>query len=115
SSGSPRASWFPTGVVGALPTSTLSLHDALPIWTAQEGQTLTANPGTWSGSPAPTYAYQWQRCGSGGSGCADIVGATASSYALVRIGGGPVGRAATATTSSPGSASATSSPTGVVS
>src|SRR5207302_8470029 len=29
---------------------------------AQQGQTLTANPGTWTGNPAPTFSYQWQRC-----------------------------------------------------
>ena len=28
------------------------------------GSTLTANPGTWSGSPAPKYAYTWYTCQS---------------------------------------------------
>ena len=46
--------------------------------TAQSGQTLTANPGTWSGSPT-TYAYQWQRCDPGAN-CAAISGAGASTY-----------------------------------
>jgi hypothetical protein len=30
---------------------------------AEEGQTLTANPGVWRGSPPPSYSYQWQHCG----------------------------------------------------
>lgn len=30
--------------------------------TAQVGQTLTAATGTWTGTPAPTYSYRWQRC-----------------------------------------------------
>lgn len=29
--------------------------------TAQEGQTLTATPGTWDGEPAPDLSYQWYR------------------------------------------------------
>jgi len=46
---------------------------------AQQNQTLDATTGTWSGDPAPTYTYQWQRCTSS---CADISGATASSYVV---------------------------------
>ena len=38
---------------------------------------LTANPGTWTGSPAPTYTYQWRRCNAAGASCVDIAGATA--------------------------------------
>ena len=30
--------------------------------TAEVDQTLHASPGTWSGSPAPTFTYQWQDC-----------------------------------------------------
>ena len=50
---------------------------------AQVGQTLTAIPGTWAGSP--TFTYQWQ-LDSGGWG--NIVGATASTYVplLAQIG-----------------------------
>ena len=29
---------------------------------AEVGSTLSATTGTWTGDPAPTYAYQWQRC-----------------------------------------------------
>ena len=46
--------------------------------TAQQGQTLTVNPGTWSF--APTFTYQWYRCNPT---CAVIGGPTASaSYVL---------------------------------
>jgi hypothetical protein len=38
--------------------------------TAQQGRTLTASTGVWSGSPAPTYHYQWLRCTS--KGCKPI-------------------------------------------
>jgi hypothetical protein len=49
--------------------------------TPQQGQTLTASPGTWSNAPA-TYAYQWQSCDAAGATCVDIAGATASTYAV---------------------------------
>jgi len=48
---------------------------------AQVGQTLTADPGSWSGAGAISYAYQWQSCDQLGSGCADIAGASATTYA----------------------------------
>ena len=39
-----------------------------------EGQTLTANPGSWTGTPSGAFTYQWQRSGT------NISGATASTY-----------------------------------
>ncbi len=50
--------------------------------TAQQGQTLTAGKGTWTNEPTG-YTYQWQRCNSSGTECANITGASASSYTLV--------------------------------
>ena len=47
---------------------------------ARDGSTLTADPGTWQGTPTITYEYQWQRCVSGD--CAAIPGATGSTYSL---------------------------------
>lgn len=49
---------------------------------AAVGKLLTADPGQWHGTPELVYAYQWQRCAADGSACADIPGATASSYLL---------------------------------
>jgi hypothetical protein len=48
--------------------------------TTVEGQTLTADPGGWSGVPSITYAYQWQRCSS--VACSDIPAATRRTYRL---------------------------------
>jgi hypothetical protein len=48
--------------------------------TAQQGLTLTASNGSWSGSPT-SYTYQWQDCTSSTS-CTNITGATSSSYTL---------------------------------
>jgi alpha-tubulin suppressor-like RCC1 family protein len=50
--------------------------------TAKAGQTLTANPGSWVGPGALSYAYQWQRCNHEGGECANISGATSSTYVL---------------------------------
>ena len=55
--------------------------------TTAVGGTLTANKGSWTGYPAPTYTYQWVRCSAAGaasdalpSGCTAISGATSTTY-----------------------------------
>ncbi len=80
---------------------------------AQVGKTVTVDNGRWDGTTPITFTFQWQRCTTGGA-CAGISGATRSSYVPVA---GDVGyrlRAIVTATNSAGSASAASSPTGVV-
>ena len=48
--------------------------------TAQEGQTLAADPGTWTGNPT-SYAYSWRSCDPNGFNCTDT-GVTGSTYLL---------------------------------
>src|SRR6266576_3979059 len=48
--------------------------------TAQDGQTLTASQGSWTGTQPISYAYQWQRCDSGGANCSNIASATSAIY-----------------------------------
>jgi hypothetical protein len=49
---------------------------------AREGQTLTASPGSWSGTTPIAYAYQWFRCGENLDNCAPIGGATNNTYTV---------------------------------
>lgn len=47
-----------------------------------EGQTVTADPGTWDPSSGLTFTYLWQRCDVDGQNCAAIDGATEQTYLL---------------------------------
>ena len=77
-----------------LPSAGSSAEAAVPRNTAEprisgraeQGRTLSAARGTWSGGSL-TYAYRWVRCGVGGglpdgSDCVAISGATGSTYVL---------------------------------
>jgi GH25 family lysozyme M1 (1,4-beta-N-acetylmuramidase) len=49
----------------------------------QTGQPLSATAGTWQADPAPTLAYQWQRCtDTTGAKCAAIPNAVNSAYTV---------------------------------
>ena len=79
--------------------------------TAREGATLTADPGTWTGTQPITYAYEWQRCTATGAGCAAISGATTKTYVLTTADAGATLRVKVTATDSTGATSATSVPT----
>ena len=64
----------------APPTSRRRRSPASPT----DGSTLTAQTGTWTGTPQIAYAYQWQRCDANGANCADIAGATSRTYTTGR-------------------------------
>ena len=81
---------------------------------ASQGQTLTAAPGSWTGSPAPTFAYQWLRCDTAGVNCAPITGAAGQSYLLAAADIGSTIVAQVTGSNSAGSASASSSQSAVV-
>ena len=81
--------------------------------TPQVGQTLTATPGTWTGSPS-TFTYQWQRCDSAGANCGDISAATGQSYVVADADGGSTIRVVVGARNAFGTATAASTPTAVV-
>jgi len=60
---------------------------------AEQGRTLTASRGSWTGTGPISYAYQWLRCGADGGradggDCAIVSGATHRNH---RLGRGDVG------------------------
>jgi hypothetical protein len=82
--------------------------------TAREGNTLTARNGTWTNSPT-SFAYQWQRCGADGTGCADISGAMNQTYTLASADADHTVRVQVTAKNADGQSTASSSTTEVVS
>jgi hypothetical protein len=110
--GTASASSAATSVVPAVGAPTNTSPPTI-TGTAQQGQTLTASTGSWTGNPT-SFAFQWQHCDASGNGCAAIAGATGGTYV---VGTGDVGytlRVTVTATNSVGSASAVSAPTSVV-
>lgn len=62
---------------GASGTAPVNLTSPVISGTNVVGQTLNTTNGTWSGSPSPTFTYQWKRDGS------NISSATLATYVLV--------------------------------
>jgi hypothetical protein len=60
------------------------------------------------------FAYQWQRCDSTGAGCANIAGATTSSYTLATADIGSTLRVSVTALNAGGSTLAASPPTAVI-
>jgi hypothetical protein len=81
---------------------------------AQQGATLTAATGAWSGATPISYAYQWQRCDSHGANCATIGGATTESYSPSSAGVGNTVRVEVTASNSGGSSSAFSGSSAVI-
>ena len=81
---------------------------------AQEGQTLTATAGTWSGTQPIAQVFQWLRCDSTGGSCVVIPGANNSTYTLIEDDVGNTLLVGVTASNSTGSSAATSAPTSIV-
>jgi len=81
--------------------------------TPKVGQTLTADPGTWSGNPT-SFAYQWERCDIDVAACVNLVGATGKTYVVPLVDLGYRLRVAVTAHTATSSAAATSAITTVV-
>lgn len=79
------------------------------------GSNLATTSGSWQGASNSGFTYQWLRCNAAGSSCANIGGATSSTYAPV---GGDVGSTlrtvVTASNTAGSTVSAQSTQTGIV-
>jgi hypothetical protein len=104
-----------TGGTPPPPGPTAPANTAAPgvSGTAQQGQTLNASAGSWSGSTPMTYGYQWRRCNASGGACTDVSGSGAA-YQLVAADVGATIRVRVTATNAAGSATADSAQTAVV-
>jgi hypothetical protein len=78
------------------------------------GQTLTGDPGTWSGTQPITFTYQWRICNASGGNCSAIAGATSRTYVLRQSDVGSSLRFRATARNANGTEIATSAPTGVI-
>jgi hypothetical protein len=109
--GTAKATSDPTAAV--VSAATPPTNSALPTITGtpQVGATLTASPGTWTGTQPIAFAYQWQRCTTA---CNPIAGATSASYTLVAADQGATMRVVVTGTNNAGNSVATSNATATV-
>src|SRR3954452_19005629 len=107
--GDDTASSTPSSAVTAAPPLSTTAPSVAGV--TVDGQTLTADHGSFSGTGPLDYTYQWQRCDAGGTNCVDLPAATGSTYDLVSSDVGGAVRVIVTATNGAGSDSAISSAT----
>lgn len=96
-------------VSGSLNLNTPPVNTVLPVVSGATtiGALLTTTDGTWTGTPAPTFTYQWKRNG------VNIGGATNNTYTIVNADNGTTLTAEVTATNVAGVSSATSAGTAI--
>jgi hypothetical protein len=112
--GSENASSDPTGTVSTKNGGPANSKAPTISGSAVVGNDLTAAVGTWVGDTPLTYSYQWVHCDNQGNACANIAGASKSTYNVVQANVGDTIRVKVSATNSKGDASAFSDQTAVV-
>lgn len=82
--------------------------------TAVKGETLTATSGSWAGTTPISFAFRWLRCDENGASCAEITGATGTTYVVATDDVGKRLRVRVTASNADGSAVALSDATSVV-
>jgi hypothetical protein len=82
--------------------------------TPQQGETLTATEGSFSGERPLRMGIEWVRCDRGGDGCASIRGANTPRYTVGSADVGNTLRVWVTATNRGGTASAVSAPTAII-
>ena len=103
-----------TGTVTALAAQ--APHDASPptiSGSAKPGMTLTAAPGTWTGTAPIGFTYRWRRCDATGGACSDTLVKT-QSFDVSAAEGNHALRVLVTATNTAGSGAALSDPTASV-
>jgi len=81
--------------------------------TPRVGQTLTGSNGSWQNGTT-AFQYQWQRCGTSGTGCRNVPGAIQKTYRLVAADEGQTMRFRVTGVNADGATQARSDATAVV-
>ena len=103
-----------SAIVTAAPRAPVNVSPPTISGVAQQGQTLTASQGGWTGNPT-SFSYDWLRCDSAGAHCVPVSLATTSRYSLVAADVGSTLRVAVVAANAAGPSSpATSAQTEVV-
>lgn len=115
--GTATAASAPTVTIAPAGTSPgarpVSLTPPLVNGSFQAGQVLTAQVGTWAGSPG-VFGYQWQRCDATGASCAVLPAGGGPQYTLTPDDIGSTLQLIVTANGSGGATSATSAATPVV-
>jgi hypothetical protein len=110
--GSAAATSAPSAVVSSKTAPTNTKAPTIS-GTPSVGSTLTADEGSWNGSPTG-YAFAWSRCDATGNSCAQIDGATSATYTLTQADAAGTVRIAVTATNADGSTQFVSAPSALV-